>query len=308
MARKMKLDVSRVISQLAWDLFSKRRKPDLRIPVLTYHRVLPELLEDEADPLYTVLPEQFEAHLAFLAQEGFTSLSLTEFGEMARGLRPPLERAVVLTFDDGFADNYAVAWPLAQKYGIKLNLFVSTGLVGEPRPVVMTTNGYLLHAEANKETFGYQVHLNRYPHYWRPLSWEELGEMNRAGVELGLHGHSHRNLSLLSRQEVVRDVTSGIRLFQERLGYCPRFFSLPYGGHETNTPEIAALVQEMGFAFIFTILKGRVSLPTKDAVFPRISILQQDSVDAFQLKVFGAYDWLGIVERLLHKAKGFFKK
>lgn len=308
MARKIKLDLSWAISQFAWHLFHKSRKTDLRIPVLTYHRVLPELIEDENNPLYTVLPEQFEAHLAFLAQEGFQSLSLKEFGEMAQGLRPPIPRAVVITFDDGYADNYVFAWPLAQKYGIKLNLFVSTGLVGESRPVVMTNDGYLLHADAAQKTSGFQAHLQKYPHYWRPMSWRELGEMSQAGVDLGLHGHSHRNLSFLGREEVIRDVITGIEAFQKGLGYCPEFFSLPYGGHEINTHEIVAILKKLQFVFIFTTIKGRALLPSKDSVFPRISILQQDTMETLRLKLLGAYDWLGSVEQLLHKIKAFLSR
>ncbi len=300
--RKIKLVLAQAITLLAWELFNKRRKNDGLIPILCYHRVLPEIIEDANDPLYTVLPEQFEAQMAFLASEGFTSLSLKEFGEVARGARPISSQAVLVTFDDGFADMHAVAWPLARKYGITLNLFVSTGLIGEAGPVVMTKNGYRVHTGEDEPLY-YQDHLEKFPHLWRPLTWQELGEMSRAGVNFGLHGHSHRNLAYLTPEEITDEVTTGIEIFRQELGYCPEFFAFPYGGFEANTSEIAILLQNKGFAFIFTTLKGRARLPSTNRIFPRISIPQQDNLDTFRLKLHGAYDWLGPVEHLIRRTK-----
>jgi peptidoglycan/xylan/chitin deacetylase (PgdA/CDA1 family) len=302
--RKLKLFLAETITRMAWELFSKGRKKSGRIPILCYHRVLPEIIEDADDPIYTVLPEQFEAQMAFLASEGFTSLSLQEFGEMARGSQAVGSRAVLVTFDDGYADMHAVAWPLARKYGIRLNLFISTGLIGDPGPVVMTKNGYHLHTKEDKPLY-YQAHLEKFPHLWRPLSWEELGEMGQTGVNLGFHGHSHRNLAYLTPEEITDEVTTGIEIFRQELGYCPEFFAFPYGGFEANTSEIAVLLQNKGFDFIFTTIKGRARLPSTNRIFTRISILQQDTLDTFRLKLYGAYDWLGPAETLFRRTKAF---
>ena len=132
--------------------------------------------------------------------------------------------------------------------------------------------------------------------------------MSQAETNLGLHGHSHRNLAFLSREEIIRDINAGTRVFQEKLGYRPEVLSLPYGGHEINTDNLFNLLKKMGCAFIFTTIKGRVSFPCKDFVFPRISILQQDSLEDFRLKLLGAYDWLGSLEKLVHMIKGLLSE
>ena len=302
--RKLILFLAPVITRMAWELVYKRRKDDRQIPVLGYHRVLPEIVEDANDPIYTVLPKQFEAQMAFLANEGYASLSLKEFGEMTRGTRPVSPRAVMVTFDDGYADMHAVAWPLARKYGIRLNLFLSTGLVGQAGPVVMTTNGYRLHTREDDPLY-YQDHFQKFPHLWRPLTWDELREMSESGINLGLHGHSHCNLGYLTREQVMAEVTAGIAAFRQGLGYRPESFAFPYGGFEANTPEIAALLQKQGFDLIFTIIKGRARLPASNMLFPRISIHQQDTLDTFRWKLHGAYDWLGPAETFLRRTKAF---
>jgi peptidoglycan/xylan/chitin deacetylase (PgdA/CDA1 family) len=308
MLRNTKLILSQAITRIFWECFSKRRETSHRVPILVYHRVLPELLEDENDPLYTLLPEQFEAHLAFLVREGFRTLSLREFAQLARGQSAPHERAVVITFDDGLADTYAIAWPLAQKYGIKINLFVCTGLVGEPGPVIMTQNGYVVSAGPAEQTRRIASHLHQFPHLWRALTWEELKEMNQGGVDLGLHGHSHRNLAFLSAEELCREITAGIQIFRQRLGCHPDFFALPYGGHEPNLQEVAEVLKKQGVSFIFTTIWGRVRVPSPKTIFPRISMYQQDSTDVLKLKLCGACDWLGAAERLILKVKGLVRR
>lgn len=305
--RKFKLLLARAGTRLAWELFYQRRRPDLRIPILCYHRVLPELIEDADDPLYTLLPEQFEAQMAFLAAEGFTAISLQEFGELATGAQPVRPRTVVVTFDDGFADLHEVAWPLARTYGIKLNLFVSTGFIGEANPVVMTKDGYRVHDKEN-ETLYYQPHLEKFPSLWRPLTWQQLGEMSRSGVHFGFHGHHHRDLTHLNRDAIVQEIAPGMEVFRQRLGLAPKFFALPYGGYGTNLPELVALLREMGLEFIFTVRWGRARLPSKQRVFPRLYIHQQDTLETFRQKLCGAYDWLGPVEHLVHLARGRFSR
>lgn len=303
MIRKTRLILSQAITRIVWEVYGKRRQASPRVPVLVYHRVLPDLVEDENEPLYTVLPEQFDAHLALLRREGFSSFTLPEFADLVRGRRPPLNRAVVITFDDGLADTYAIAWPLAQKYGIKLNLFVCTGLIGRSRPVIMTQSGYFTYYGASREPWYYEPHVQRFSHLWRPLSWLELREMSQAGVYLGFHGHTHRNPAFLSAADLEKDITEGMEVFRKELGYRPEYFALPYGGHEPNLPETAAFLEKLGMSFIFTTMWGRARVPSHNRIFPRISIYQQDSLETFRRKLLGACDWVGAAEQLLHKAK-----
>jgi peptidoglycan/xylan/chitin deacetylase (PgdA/CDA1 family) len=298
MVRKLKVLVAQRVSEL----LVKLPKLDHYVPILCYHRVLPEFIEDVNDPIYTVLPEQFESQMDFLAQEGFHTLSLTEFAATARGLRPLAKRSVLVTFDDGYADNYAVAWPIAKKFNVTLNLFICTAYQGQPHPLIMTRNGYRLLSDFSRLEAGppdLASHIKKFPELWRSLTWQELAIMRDDGVEIALHSHAHRDFALLDPRELAQEITTGIDIFTKELGYRPKFFALPYGGYYTSTPAVLEILKGFGLEFIFSTHIGRPRLPCPRLVFPRLQILQQDDLAVFQRKLDGGYDWLGPIYRLI---------
>jgi peptidoglycan/xylan/chitin deacetylase (PgdA/CDA1 family) len=302
-ARGLKIFLAGVISRLVWRLGLTKRDTGNSIPVLCYHRVLPEFVETGA-LIYTILPEQFEAQMAFLAGEGFVSLSLPEYAAIARGLRPAPRRAVLITFDDGYADNYGIAWPIAKRYQITLNLFLCTGLIGENHPVVMTNHGYVLlknHRMPGPDRPDVWEHIRKFPELWRPLNWQELGEMRDAGVHFGFHSHSHRNLALLSPKDLAADLAGGLEMFERRWGCRPPFFAIPYGWYDDYTPETITTLGQLPMECIFGTHFGRARLPCHQSVLPRLVIHQSDDLACFQRKLFGAYDWIEPLRRIKHK-------
>jgi peptidoglycan/xylan/chitin deacetylase (PgdA/CDA1 family) len=302
-AQGLKIFLFGAVSRLVWRLGLTKRDTGNSIPVLCYHRVLPEFVETGA-PIYTILPEQFEAHMAFLTASGFVSLSLPEYAGIARGFRPAPRRAVLITFDDGYADNYGIAWTIAKKHRITLNLFLCMGLIGENHPVVMTKHGYVL--LKNRRMPGPDrpdvwEHIQKFPELWRPLNWQELGEMKDAGVHFGFHSHSHRNLALLPPKDLAADLAGSLEMFERRWGYRPRFFALPYGWYDDYTPETKTILRQLNLEFIFGTHRGLARLPCRQSVLPRLGICQSDDLASFQRKLFGAYDWLGLLSLIKHK-------
>lgn len=284
--------VKNTLIEAAWQIKYKRANISNYIPVLCYHRVLPDIIEDDSQSIYTISPEQFESQMAFLADNGFTSLSLDEYALIAKGLRPVTERCVLITFDDGYADNYAIAWHIAQKYNIQMNLFICTGYLGQSSPIIMLPDGYLsANSDFMRKNEAYhKYHVTKSSHLWRPLNWLELREMQNSGVQIGLHSHSHRNLSLLTSDEIIADITTGLTLIARQLGYQAKYFALPYGADENYTPEIISILKSFSFDLIFSTRLGRARLPSNRLPLPRILIHQQDDLRVFQRKLFGAYD------------------
>jgi peptidoglycan/xylan/chitin deacetylase (PgdA/CDA1 family) len=284
----------------------KESKNYHRIPVLCYHRVLPEILTLPG----SVLPEQFDSQLNVLREEGFKTLSLTEYERMARGLDPIRERSVLLTFDDGFADNYAIAWKIAQKHNIKINLFICTSTIGQASPAVMGMDGCLeansVHQRKLEESV--RPYLRKFPHLWRPLTWQELREMQDSGVQIGFHSHNHRNMALLTPQELVTDTISGLGVMERELGQRPRFFAFPYGFYQHYTPQVISSLTSLGIDLIFAAHPGLTKLPSRQLLFPRIAILQQDDLATFRQKIWGAYDWREEILQKSQAIKGFLRK
>lgn len=302
-ARGLKIFLADAASRLVWHLSLKKRDTGDCIPVLCYHRVLPDFLET-VHPIYTILPEQFEAQMAFLAAEGFVSLSLPEYAEIARGLSPAPRRSVLITFDDGYADNYRISWTIAKKYRFNLNLFICTSLIGENHPVIMTKDGYVILKHGAKMVQSRPDVLDdirKSPELWRPLNWQELEEMQAAGVHFGFHSHSHRNLALQPPAEIAADIANGMELFERRLGHRPRFFALPYGWYDAYTRATISTLRQLNLEFIFGTHLGRARLPGAPSVLPRLSIHQSDDLATFQRKLAGAYDWLEPLRRIRYE-------
>ncbi|MDI6854247.1 MAG: polysaccharide deacetylase family protein [Deltaproteobacteria bacterium] len=233
--------------------------------------------------------------MAFLAREGYDSLTLQEFAETARGLKPPKKRSVLVTFDDGYADIHAIARSIARRYDIKLNLFVTTGFIGRPEPLMMTLDGYYFQtaiADRQEKPDALGFHIKKYPHLWRPLNWQEIREMHEDGMGIGLHGHSHRNFARLGPDETEAEIASGQAALKERLGITSEFFAFPYGWHDSYRPETLPLFRRHRVQYLFGTHMGRARLSRLPEILPRFLIYQQDSLDTFERKLRGAYDFI----------------
>ncbi len=131
------------------------------IPVFTFH---------------TVEPVSFEEKLKYLAHNGYRTLSGAEFQLAISGETAIPPKSVVLTFDDGRASLWSVAFPLLQKYGFCAISFIIPGLIPEYATLAKTYEDYIA-GEATAED------LLAREHSAEPLcSWEEIDAMHESGV------------------------------------------------------------------------------------------------------------------------------
>jgi peptidoglycan/xylan/chitin deacetylase (PgdA/CDA1 family) len=98
------------------------------VPVLMYHSIAPEIT-DWAFSYLSTAPEIFEDQIATLQRSGFNTVSLPELYEYVAGRRRLPPKALVITFDDGYLDNWVFAFPILKKYGFKATVFISTDFV-----------------------------------------------------------------------------------------------------------------------------------------------------------------------------------
>lgn len=229
--RVFKLALARAAGAATWRMHAQHCTTASRIPVLCYHRVLPELVEGR-NPVYSVTPAQFTEHMMWLAERSFRSLTLKEYAEIAAGMSAIPERAILITFDDGFADNYKIAYPIASRHGMNINVFVCTGLIEE--------EAVAIYPHVDRQV---RQHRDRYPALWRPLTWTEVRHMLESGIGIGFHSHFHRNMGRLSAEDVHADVRRGLMLFKTHLGMLPEAFAFPKG---TGAPIIPVLYQSCG--------------------------------------------------------------
>lgn len=218
------------------------------VPILLYHSVTAE----DHGPLhrYTLSPEAFRAHMAWIAERRFSSLTVSEYAAARRGEVAMPDRPLVVTFDDGYADFLDGAAPALDDYGIRATLYVTTAAVGETR------RGTIL---------------------GRPvLTWSELRRVAGLGVEVGAHSHDHAQLDLLAPHEVARQVTTCRRLIEDRLQVEVRSFAYPHGHHG---PRVREAVRAAGYSSACAVKNARSHASDDLWALGRVMFEHDDGVD-----------------------------
>jgi len=184
------------------------------IPVLLYHRIGPE-----PDDL-TVGTMRFQGDLEYLSREGYNPLSLTQIKHLLSDSAAILpDKPVVITFDDGYVDNYENAFPLLEKYSMKASFYMITGMTGQP---------------------------NR-------MTASHIREMAAAGMDFGSHTVTHRQLADLSPQEAKTELTESKFALEQILSKAVDFIAYPCGSYNNDSLR---LVRETGYTGGFSVRLG----------------------------------------------------
>lgn len=222
------------------------------IPVVMYHHVSPAGRE------LNVTPEVFEDQLAALRRKGWRTLSGDEFMQALSGDRPP-GKSVLLTFDDGFADNYVYAYPLLKKYGMKAMIFVATALLGES---AMDRRGFVPLPHRESWTL---LDTERRPEVM--CTWQEVQEMDASGViDIQSHGATHRIPAFRKegKYDAIReDLTVSRAELERRLSKKVLHLCWPKGSYDAET---IALAKQAGYQVLYTVQRGANTGPDLDRI------------------------------------------
>lgn len=172
------------------------------VPILAYHEVVAD------DEMYSVDPDQFEAQLNYLKQEGYHSVSLHDVFEAREGRGVLPDKPIVLTFDDGYEDNYTQALPLMEKYGFSGTVFIISSKPDDP-----------------DEGEGY-------------LSWDEIRMMQGRHTEIGSHTVNHVALSDLSFAEKQQEMMNSKQTIEKQIGRSVEFLAYPFGAYDKECFEL----------------------------------------------------------------------
>lgn len=187
------------------------------VPVLNYHQVE----EKNGNPL-TLWPDQFETQMSYLADEGYTTITIDEMMDALENGTPLPDKPVIITFDDGYVDNYEYAYPILKKYGFKATIFLIYDFT------------------------------NAYPNY---LTWDQINEMKESGlIRFESHTMTHANLAeLTSTDELRHEIADSHDLLSDKLGYDMHYIAYP--GGRVNA-EIEEITRAAGYRGGFTVHYG----------------------------------------------------
>ena len=156
---------------------------------LMYHR-----FNESKYPSTNIQMDIFEQQIKIIKDHKYNFYDPKEFNLNFK--IPKKEKKILITIDDGFTSFYENAWPFLKENQIPFILFISTETVGN---------------------FGY-------------MTWDEIKEIEKEKfVYIGNHSHSHDYLVDLNEEEFLEDIDKSIKIFKEKLGYNPIFFSYPFG-------------------------------------------------------------------------------
>ncbi|CAH1195946.1 Poly-beta-1,6-N-acetyl-D-glucosamine N-deacetylase [Paenibacillus allorhizoplanae] len=194
-----------------------KAKHGAAIPVLNYHSI-------GVDPgnTYVLHPDTFARQMDYLAAHHYTPMTLAEFATVIQQDQPSPTHPVLLTFDDGYANNAEVALPILQKYKFPATLYLSTGLVGTP--------GY--------------------------LTWPQIHELSAAGWDIASHTVTHPHLPKLSKKAQREEILAARAKIEQELGKPANTFAYPYGDYNRKTLRI---LKKAHFSYAFTTHAGWAS-------------------------------------------------
>ena len=155
--------------------------------VLMYHSI------GRNNVFSTVSPENFEKQLCFLKKNNFNVITLSDLWRFLDKEEPLPKKTIILTFDDGYYDNFSYGWPILKRYKFKATIFLTTGLVG-----------------------GVKIKKSAEP--LKMLSWQEIEKMQKSGIiDFQPHTQSHPRLTEISPELIQKEIGESKQSIEQAL-------------------------------------------------------------------------------------------
>lgn len=206
-----------------------------KVIVLNYHKI------DYPHISLSVPPEEFEAQMKYLVDHGYHSIAPEELYAFLEGKGELPDKPVLITFDDGYEDNYVNAYPVLKKYGLKATIFVVSGF------------------------------MSVQPHY---MTWNQLREMSANGISIQGHTVTHSVLSDLPSEKVKEELEVSKKKIEEEIGKPVEFLAYPTGTYNLHIAEIA---EGAGYKAAFTVKYGNVDKASNVYALERVPVFQTEN-------------------------------
>jgi peptidoglycan/xylan/chitin deacetylase (PgdA/CDA1 family) len=240
------LFIAAVFGWLCW--------PTNAVPILAYHQV------GEGDDIYSVTASQFEEQMEYLQKNGYHAISLADLFDSYEGKGSLPAKPIIITFDDGYADNYVTALPIMEEHNMSATVFIVPSLIG---------------------TLDY-------------LSWDQVVQMQQRHTEIGSHTMSHVAMNEISAGEQRLEAVTSKAVLEQQLGKSIQFLAYPYGQFSATAQQI---LKEAGYKGACSGIPGLNDKKTNSYALRRINVPQPKyGLWEFRLRLFRAhvYSKLGV--------------
>ncbi|QSJ01671.1 MULTISPECIES: polysaccharide deacetylase family protein [Bacillus] len=188
------------------------QKEPVELPILMYHSI-------SSGNSLRVPKSEFASHMKWLKDNDYVTLSPEEAYRVFTTNSMPSKKSVLITFDDGYTDNYTKAFPILKQYGMKATIFMIEQSIGRPNH----------------------------------LTDEQMDEMMAHGISIESHTIHHLELNRLSKQQQEDELKGSKTFFDQRFSQRTRMVSYPVGRYNEETLKLA---KEAGYQMAVTTEPG----------------------------------------------------
>ena len=227
-----------------------------KVLVLNYHK------DDNMNISLSVLPEDFDRQMRYLSDHGYHTITPDDLYDSLEGQKELPENPVLITFDDGYRDNYDNAYPILRKYGFKATIFVITSFLGTQ------------------------------PNY---ITWDQAREMDANGISIQSHTVDHKSMTDLTDDQLRYELVESKKKAEQELGHPVEFMAYPTG---TYNLHIAQMVKEAGYKAAFTIKYGNVDKASNIYALERVPVFHTEDTNKSFLErirytpIFERFGWI----------------
>lgn len=209
------------------------------IPILMYHSI-----SINPSTTLSVPPKVFYKQMEHLKNSGYHMITFKDLMSWKTNQQLP-DKPILITFDDGYLDNYTVAYPILKKLQMKATIFATSDFIGSPN------------------------HLN----------WSQTNEMERSGlIEIGVHTRHHVDLTQSNPLQLEDEISGAKKSLENKLGHPLISFAYPSGKFNQNVIEV---VKRAGFEFAVTTEPGYAEKKQGYLTLHRVRIPGDQSMATF---------------------------
>ena len=241
------------------------------LPILTFHDI------GERPSVISISPIVFKHGMARLYERGYRTLSLREVPDVLKQGALFPERCFGITFDDGHRSVYTKAFSVLQDYGMSATVFLTVGesTIIRSTDCLPSLNGRSM------------------------LSWAEIHEMKRWGIEFGAHTCTHQDLTRISIDRMKKEIYVSKMIIEDALGESIPCFAYPYGRY--NRP-IRDIVQKY-FLCACSDKLGLINKTSDLYALERVDAYYLRTERLFQIMSTGIFPWYILARSILRRIR-----
>jgi peptidoglycan/xylan/chitin deacetylase (PgdA/CDA1 family) len=243
------------------------------LPVLVYHKISSTKKPD----YYTVSTASMREQLEYITQKGYNTIFLSDMIDYVENGKPLPKKPLIIALEDGFRDNYTDLYPLLKEFNCKANVFLVAGFVQTPGNMGPRAEGEF-------------------------MTLEEVKDMCKEHVQIGLHTMYHKNLHELTLAEIDEDTRASKQKLEELgIPYQP-VFAYPYAYYFKDDlvkqAEVFGIFKKHGVRYAFKVGDRLNRLPldlSKRLILNRFHVSGTYTLWEFKMVLIG---FIRITQRL----------